>query len=79
MTPLIVHCPTQEDYDQLMKVCEELGYRWCDSARPTDSPGTWNHLEKFTGILVRKEELSLQNTKYRKSISLAEALKILKN
>ena len=79
---LIVHCPTQEDYDQLMQVCEELGYEW---SRYSSHAPKWDDSKEDTYVAIMDNgsmfvlrRTSLPYHEDKPVYTLPEALKILK-
>lgn len=51
----VLHAPTQELWDKLMKVLEKQGYEWCDGDAPTMEPWDPSRWGTYKGIILRKE------------------------
>lgn len=45
----VVHCKTREEYDRLMKIYEEAGWRWLSLSKPSKFDG-YSKYEADTGI-----------------------------
>lgn len=47
-----VYLKTQEEYDELMKIYEEAGWKWCDGDKPTSK----NYFEEYSKFCVRAQD-----------------------
>lgn len=51
----VVHCKTRKEYDQLMKMYEEAGWRWCSGNLPTAN--SWDsRSDSYGRILIRVQD-----------------------
>lgn len=67
----VVHTPTKAEYDELMKIYEDAGWKWMDESNPTDIVfnGSW------TNILAHDRFLRTSSSRYE-VINLNEFKKI---
>jgi hypothetical protein len=81
MPNTVVYLKTQEEYDEYMKMCEEVGWKWHGGQLPTQN----NVFNYYTDVcVVIKENLIYSDKKYYEEeeyniLSFSELLNKLKN
>lgn len=78
----VVHCKTKEEYDRLMKIYEEVGWKWRDGELPTEyrhlGRHTWGDEREETCVTVQDRFSFAGRSWYsgKRVISLPEFLRI---
>lgn len=66
VAPLIIHCPDEEDSNELMEILERNGITWAGREAPTKN-SRWKDYREETCYWVSNGNLSYENRSYAES------------